>query len=112
MSCTLPLSLLQEEKSHMEAQWQADRSALRDWLQTRPDLTLKDIATRIGRSYSWVKKWAKRLAAAPANDLAVLCSRSRAHKTPYPTWDPLVLARVEQIWLLPPEGLQRTPGPK
>lgn len=40
----------------VEAQWQADRSALRDFLQTRPDLTLKEIAKRVGRSYGWAKK--------------------------------------------------------
>ncbi len=40
----------------MEAQWQADRSLLRDLLRTRPDLSLKQIAARIGRSYSWAKK--------------------------------------------------------
>lgn len=27
-------------------------------------------------------------------------------------WDPLVLRRIEHIRLFPPEGLQRTPGPK
>jgi transposase InsO family protein len=96
----------------MEAQWQADRSALRDLLQTRPDLTLKEMAKRVGRSYGWAKKWAKRLSAASPDDLAVLVSHSRAHKTPYPTWDALVKRRIEQIRLLPPEGLQRTPGPK
>ncbi|HET8851380.1 MAG TPA: integrase core domain-containing protein [Ktedonobacteraceae bacterium] len=96
----------------MEAQWQADRSALRELMQTRPDLTLKAWAQRVGRSYSWTKKWAKRLNAAPPNDLAVLCSHSRAHTTPYHTWDALVKRRIEQIRLLPPEGLQRTPGPK
>jgi hypothetical protein len=96
----------------MEAQWQADRSALRDLLQTRPDLALKEMAKRVGRSYGWAKKWAKRFSAASADDLAVLVSHSRAHKAPYPTWDALVFRRIEQIRLLPPEGLQRTPGPK
>lgn len=94
----------------MEAQWQADRSALRDFLQTRPDLTLKEIAKRVGRSYGWAKKWAKRFSAAPPDDLAVLVSHSRAHKMPYPAWEALVFRRIEQIRLLPPEGLQRTPG--
>ncbi len=96
----------------MEAQWQADRSAFRDLLSTRPDLTLKDMAQRLGRSYSWAKKWVKRLAQASADDVSVLHSQSRARHTPFPAWDPLVLTRIEQIRLLPPEGLQRTPGPK
>ena len=96
----------------MEAQWQADRSRLRELIHSRPDLSLKQITAQIGRSYSWAKKWAKRLAAAPPEDLEVLHSRSRARKTPPPGWDPLVLRRIEQIRLFPPEGLQRTPGPK
>lgn len=49
----------------MEAEWQADRSALRDLLHTRPDLSLKQMAAQLGRSYSWAKRWAKRFAAAP-----------------------------------------------
>ena len=96
----------------MEAQWQADRSRLRELIHSRPDLSLKQITAQIGRSYSWAKKWAKRLAAAPPEDLEVLHSRSRARKTPPPGSYPLVLRRIEQIRLFPPEGLQRTPGPK
>ena len=96
----------------MEAQWQADRSALRELLHTRPDLTLKQMAALLGRSYDWARKWAKRLATAPPDDVEVLSSQSRARKTPPPTWDSLVLRRIEQIRLHPPEGLQRTPGPK
>jgi integrase-like protein len=91
---------------------QADRSALRELLHTRPDLSLKDKARLLKRSYSWAKDWAKRLAAAPAQDLEVLHSRSRARQTPPADWDPLVLLRLEQLRLSPPEGLQRTPGPK
>lgn len=83
----------------MEAEWQADRSFLRELIRTRPDLSLKQIAVRVGRSYSWAKKWARRLATAPPEDLAILHSRSRARKTPPSGWDPLVLRRVEQIRL-------------
>src|SRR5258708_10543022 len=96
----------------MEAEWQADRSALRDLLHTRPDLSLKEIARRLKRSYSWAKDWAKRLAAAPPDNLEVLISRSRARHTQPPDWDPLVLQRIERMRLFPPEGLQRPPGPK
>ena len=96
----------------MEAQWQADRSALRELLRSRPDLSLKQIAVLVGRSYDWTRKWAKRLNAAPAHDVHVLISQSRARKTLPPTWDPLVLRRLEQLRLHPPEGLRRTPGPK
>src|SRR5258708_8370560 len=75
----------------MEAQWQADRAALRDLLLTRPDLTLKATVARLGRSYNWGKKWAKRLAQTSVDDLSVLHSQSRARKTPFPGWDPLVV---------------------
>jgi hypothetical protein len=60
----------------MEAQWQADRAALRDLLLTRPDLTLKAMVVRLGRSHSWGKKWAKRLARTSVDDLSVLHSQS------------------------------------
>jgi len=96
----------------MEAEWQADRSALRDLLHARPDLSLKEIARRLKRSYAWAKEWAKRLAAAPVDDLEVLHSRSRARRSSPEDWHPLVLRRIEHIRLWPPEGLQRTPGPK
>jgi transposase InsO family protein len=96
----------------MEAEWQADRSSLRELMQSRPDLSLKQMAALLGRSYAWAKKWARRLATAPPDDVEILRSRSRARKTPPPDWDPLVLRRVEQIRQFPPEGLQRTPGPQ
>lgn len=87
----------------MEAQWQADRSALRELLSSRPDLSLKEIARRLHRSYSWAKDWAKRLATAPASDLEVLHSRSRARHTPSQDWDPMVLRRsVNSSYLLIP----------
>jgi hypothetical protein len=96
----------------MEAVFQADRSLLRDLLQTRPDLSLKQMAQIVKRSYTWAKDWAKRLAAAPPDDLEVLQSRSRARHSQPSEWDPLVLRRIEQIRLHPPENLQRTPGPR
>jgi hypothetical protein len=96
----------------MEMQWQADRSALRELLQSRSDLSLKDMATLLKRSYSWAKRWAKRLQQAPPTDLAVLCSHSRARKTPPPDWDAQVLQRIEEIREHPPANLQRVPGPK
>ncbi len=96
----------------MEAEWQADRSSLRELIQSRPDLSLKQMAVRLKRSYAWAKKGAKRLATAPPDDMEILHSRSRARKTPFPEWNPLVLRCIEQIRHIPPEGLQRTPGPK
>lgn len=96
----------------MEMQWQADRSALRELQQSRPDLSLKEMAVLLKRSYSWAKRWSKRLQQAPPTDLAVLHSRSRARKTSPPDWDAQVLQRLEEIRQHPPANLQRTPGPK
>ena len=62
----------------MEAQWQADRSMLRRLMQTQPMWTQRAYADAIGRSVAWVKKWTKRLRAAPTDDLAVLRSRAPA----------------------------------
>jgi hypothetical protein len=98
-------------REQMEAEWQADRSSLRELIRSRPDLTLKQMAVALKRSYTWVKKWAKRLATAPPDDVEILKSRSRARHTPFPEWDALVIRRIEQVRQNPPEGLQRTPGP-
>ena len=65
----------------MEAQWVTDRLRLRSLLVTRPDWTRQDLADALGRSLSWIKKWVKRLQAAPADDDRACASRSRARKT-------------------------------
>src|SRR6266849_762349 len=96
----------------MEAEWQADRSSLRELILSRPDLSLKQMAAILKRSYAWTKKWARRLATAPPDDVEILHSRSRARTTLPPDWNPLVLRRIEHIRQIPPEGLHRTPGPK
>lgn len=95
----------------MEAEWMAKRTQLRDLLQTRPDLTLKEKASYLGCSYGWAKKWKRRLAQAPSEDQESVRSQSRRnHVMPYP-WDPLVERRIEQMRLVPPKGLRRIPGP-
>lgn len=95
----------------MEAEWMAKRTQLRNLIQTRPDLTLKEKASYLGCSYGWAKKWKKRLAQAPAEDREIVRSQSRRnHVEPY-QWDPLVEQRIEQFRLFPPKGLRRTPGP-
>ena len=96
----------------MEAQWVADRLQLRSLLATRPDWTLHDLADALGRSYGWVKKWKKRLQAAPPQDEQVLHSRSRARKHPPPALNPLVIDRLLAIRDAPPQNLKRVPGPK
>ena len=96
----------------MEAQWQADRSMLRTLLRTQPLWTQRDYAQAIGRSVDWVKKWMKRLRAAPADDLAVLRSQSRARKYPPPKLSQTVIDRLLEIRSSPPAPINRIPGPK
>ena len=96
----------------MEAQWQADRSMLRTLVRTQPLWTQRDYAQAIGRSVDWVKKWMKRLRAAPADDLAVLRSQSRARTHPPPRLDQRVIDRLLEIRSAPPAPINRIPGPK
>ena len=96
----------------MEAQWQADRSMLRTLLRTQPTWTQRDYAQAIGRSVDWVKKWRKRLRAAPANDVSVLRSHSRARKHPPPRLNQTVIDRLLEIRSAPPAPINRIPGPK
>lgn len=96
----------------MEEQFYADRAALRCLMRTQPYGTQQQWATQLGRSLSWVKKWVKRLRAAPPGDTSVLRSRSRAHKAPYHAWPEAVIARILEIRDQPPEGLRRVPGPR
>ncbi len=90
----------------------AERAALRCLRRAHPDWTQGELATHMGRSLSWVKKWLKRLRATPPEETPVLWSRSRAHRTPYPRWDDGVVERVLEIRDQPPEGLRRVPGPR
>jgi hypothetical protein len=95
----------------MEAQWIADRTMLRTLLRTQPTWRVQDLAEALGRSRSWVKKWTRRLRAAPDDPHAVF-SRSRARHHPPPTLAAPVIARILDIRDHPPANLQRTPGPK
>ncbi len=63
-------------------------------------------------SLGWVKKWKKRLQEADPEDTQVLHSRSRARTHPPARISEPVVERILQIRDVPPEGLQRTPGPK
>jgi Integrase core domain len=94
----------------MEAQWYADRTLLRTLLHLHPTWTQQDLADATKRSHSWVKKWVKRLRAAP-NDDQLLHSQSRARIHPPPACDPAVIDRILAIRDHPPNQLQRTPGP-
>jgi hypothetical protein len=94
-----------------DAEWLADRTQLRILLRTQPSWTNRDLANALKRSVSWVKKWRKRILAAPDDDHTLL-SRSRARVHPPPRLDPQVIDRILAIRDDPPEHLQRIPGPK
>jgi hypothetical protein len=96
----------------MATQWICNRTALRSLMRQHPHWTNPLDAQAVGRSLSWVKKWKVRLSLAPADDLQVLLSRSRAHHAPYPRWDLPVIHRLGEMREQPPEQLQRVPGPK
>lgn len=96
----------------MEAQWIADRAALRCLSRQHPDWTHEELAVCVGRSRSFVKKWLKRFREAAPDDLTVLHSRSCARKTPPPTIHPRIIQRIVEMRESPPEHLQRVAGPK
>lgn len=96
----------------MEEEWQRDRARLRTLLKEHPNWTKPELAQAVGRCISWVKKWCKRLAEVDPDDVQVLLSRSRAHQSRYPCWDPRVEQRIVAMREQPPENLRRVPGPK
>jgi hypothetical protein len=106
------LFAFREEENSMEEEWMRDRALLRDLLQKNPYASPQELAQVIGRSVSWVKKWWKRLIGEDPNDPHLLCSRSRAHHTPYFRWDIRVTQRIVEMRLSPPENLKRVPGPR
>ena len=96
----------------MEAEYYAARANLRRLMRQHPRWTQPQYAQAVGMSLSWVKKWKKRLEEAGPEDGQVLHSRSRARKHPPERISPTVTDRILQMRDEPPEGLQRTPGPK
>lgn len=96
----------------MEEQWLIDRTRLRDLMTEHPGWSKRQLAEAVGRSLSWVKKWRRRLRAAPPGDEAVLRGRSRARRNPPPSIAPEVVERILAIRDEPPENLGRIPGPK
>jgi transposase InsO family protein len=95
----------------MEAEWMADRSVLRQLLGTHPQWTNEKLAAVIERSVGWVKKWKKRLSAAPSEDERILYSQSRARHHPPASMSQAVVEAILAIRDQPPDDLQRTPGP-
>jgi hypothetical protein len=96
----------------MEEARMRDRALLRDLLEKTPHASPQELAQAIGRSVSWVKKCRKRLVKGDPQDPALLCSRSRAHQTPYFHWDERVIKRIVEMRFAPPENLKRVPWPR
>src|SRR3712207_2119040 len=88
------------------------RSQLRALLETHPEWSVPELAAQLGRSVGWVKKWRRRLRAAPPGDEAVLRGLSRARRQPPPCVARAVVDRILEFRDRPPANLQRVPGPK
>ena len=93
-------------------QYYCDRSNLRKLLRTQPDWTNSQFAQALHRSLGWVKKWKARFRKSDPLDQEVLKGLPKVRQTPYPTYDQVVLDRIEAIRREPPENLARIPGPK
>jgi transposase InsO family protein len=96
----------------MEAVYYAARANFRRLLSQSPSWTRQQYAQAVGMSLGWVKKWSKRLRAAPPEDEVVLQGQSRARKHPSERISQRVVERILELRDQPPEGLGRTPGPK
>src|SRR5258708_15076641 len=96
----------------MEVVYYAARANLRRLMGLYPQWTHQQYAQEVGMSLGWVKKWKKRLQEAAPEDEQVLYSRSRAPRHPPERMSQVVIERILQMRDAPPEGLQRTPGPK
>jgi transposase InsO family protein len=99
----------------MTTSYYADRVNLYGLHQLHPDWTPSQLAQALSRSQSWVKKWRKRFreelgAGQPLHEVAQ--GHSCARKPPPAKTDPLIVQKILEIRDQPPEGLQRTPGPK
>jgi hypothetical protein len=100
------------EAACMEESLVAARAHLRHLLAQHPEWPYQEYADQIGRPRGWVKRWVKRLRAAPPDDEAVLWNRSSARHHLPPPLHPDVIDRILEIRDHPPEHLHRTPGPK
>jgi Integrase core domain len=97
-----------------EAQLIVQRASLRWLAQQHPSWTQQDLATALGKSLAWVKKWLKRVGEAKPTDVMVLHARSRARKTPPASIisQTAVVQRILEMRESPPENLHRVPGPE
>src|ERR687886_144404 len=77
-----------------EQEWYCDRAKVRELRKLYPDYSTLQLMEATGRSRSWVKKWKKRLEAAPPQDEQVLWSRPSVRKTPPTKISQLVVERI------------------
>ena len=95
-----------------ESQWTYNRMRLYKLRRKHPDWTQKQLATALGYSLSWVKKWLRRFREAVEITLEVFTSRSRAPKNPFRK----VTERVRDVILYLrqslPESYGRVVGPE
>ena len=97
-----------------EADLIAKRATLRWLAQCHPYWTHQELADTLGMSRSWVSKWLQRLPQADVGDVMAFHSRSRARHTPPASIasQAAVVQRILEIRTVPPENLQRVPGPE
>ncbi len=97
-----------------EAELIAKRAALCCLVQQHPQWTHQDLADALKMSRSWVSKWLRRLRQADATDIMALRSHSRARHTPPASIasQPVVVSRIIEMRMEPPQNLQRIPGPE
>lgn len=96
-----------------ELQYQADRSNLHKLRLQSPKLSKSELALRLNRSISWVKKWLRRFREAPdPDDPRLIYGLPRGRKTPPPPPNPVLVQRILDIRDHPPQNLRRVPGPK
>ena len=96
-----------------ELQYQADRANLHKLRIEFPKLTKSELALRLNRSISWIKKWLRRFREAPdPDDPRLIYGLPRGPKTPPPPPNPLIVQRILDIRDHPPQNLRRVPGPK
>ena len=98
----------------MEAEWVVARYRLRQLRQQHPEWSQVRLAQELGMSLSWVKKWQPFVMALEQESLSLadFASRSRAPKRVTRKVVPAVVEKVLSLRDAPPDGLQRTPGPK
>ena len=94
--------------------WSWSQPPCAGWREPHADWTQEELATCLGRSPDWVKKWLTRFRQAAPTDVSVWFSHSRARHTPPPslTSEPLLVQQILAIGDAPPENLQRVPGPQ